>query len=178
VNYKADMIEEHFGDGEDWDVEIDYLRETERRGTAGPLSLLPESPDEPILVLNGDLLTTLDFGRLVDFHRDQDVKATMCVRGQRMEIPYGVIETDGDKINDIEEKPTDRYFVNAGIYVLEPDALGLVPEDAFFDMTELFQNLIDRGDDVTAYPIQEYWRDVGQKKDLHQAQEEFDQVFQ
>jgi len=178
VNYKADMIEDHFGDGADWDLEITYLREEERRGTAGALSLLPERPEHPLLVMNGDLLTTLHFGRLIDFHRKQSVSATMCVRGRDVDIPYGVVETNGHEIDDIEEKPTDRYFVNAGIYVLEPETLDEVPDDQFYDMTELFQGLVDRGGDVTAYPIQEYWRDVGKKKDLDRAKEEFDEVFQ
>lgn len=178
VNYKADMIEDHFGDGDKWDLQIEYLRERERRGTAGALSLLPERPEDPLLVLNGDLLTTVNFGRVVDFHQEQSVTATMCVRGRDVDIPYGVVETDGHQINDIEEKPTNRYFVNAGIYVLEPETLDDVPGDQFYDMTELFQGLVDRGDDVTAYPIQEYWRDVGKKKDLDRAQEEFDEVFQ
>lgn len=178
VNYKADMIENHFGDGSDWDLEITYLREEERRGTAGALSLLPEQPDHPLLVMNGDLLTTLRFGGLIDFHRKQSVSGTMCVRGRDVDIPYGVIETNGHEIADIEEKPTDRYFVNAGIYVLEPETLSHVPDGEFYDMTELFQRLVDRGADVTAYPIQEYWRDVGKKKDLDRAQEEFEQVFQ
>lgn len=177
VNYKADMIEDHFGDGADWDLQIEYLRERERRGTAGALSLLPERPEDSLLVINGDLLTTVNFGRVVDFHQEQSVSATMCVRGRDVDIPYGVVETDGHQINNIEEKPTNRYFVNAGIYVLEPETLEEVPGDRFYDMTELFQGLVDRGDDVTAYPIQEYWRDVGQKGDLHEAEEEFNQVF-
>ena len=178
VNYKADMIEDHFGDGADWDLEITYLREREPRGTAGALSLLEDAPDVPLLVMNGDLLTTLNFGRLIDFHRKQSVMATMCVLGRDVEIPYGVIETNGDKIADIEEKPTDRYFVNAGIYVLESKTLEYVPEEAFYHMTDLFQRLVDEGGDVTAYPIQEYWRDVGKKEDLREAQEEFSEVFQ
>ncbi len=178
VNYKADMIEEHFGEGDDLGLRIEYLREQERRGTAGALSLLPDRPEHPILVLNGDLLTTLNFGRLIDYHRDESVVATMCVRSQDVDIPYGVIETEDRRVADIEEKPTDRYFVNAGIYVLEPGVLNCVPADQFYDMTELFQHLVDRSDEVTAYPIQEYWRDVGQKEDLYEAKEEYHHVFQ
>jgi dTDP-glucose pyrophosphorylase len=178
VNYKSDMIEEHFGEGDDWDLEIQYLREQERRGTAGALSLLPERPTHPLLVVNGDLLTTLDFGRLLDFHQNRSVAATMCVRARDVEVPYGVVETNGYEISDIEEKPTNRYFVNAGIYVLEPDTLDEVPGDQFYDMTEHFQQLVDADETVTAYPIREYWRDVGQKGDLDRAQEEFEQVFQ
>ena len=178
VNYKADMIEEHFGDGGAWGLQVEYLRERERRGTAGALSLLPERPAHPLLVLNGDLLTTLNFRQLIDFHRRRSVAATMCVRRRDVEIPYGVVETDGHEVSGIEEKPTDRYFVNAGIYVLEPDALGAVPDGQYYDMTEHLQSLVDAGEEVTAYPIRAYWRDVGQKEDLHKAEEEFSQVFQ
>lgn len=177
VNYKADMIEDRFGSGADWGLKIKYLRENERRGTAGALSLLPERPEHPLLVLNGDLLTTLNFGRLVDFHTKQSVRATMCVRSRDIDIPYGVIETDGHTIADLEEKPTNRYFVNAGIYVLEPETLGCVPGDQFFDMTQLFQRLLDQGKGIAAYPVREYWRDIGEVEDLKKAEEEFDQVF-
>lgn len=177
VNCEAEMIENHFGTGEEWGVQIEYLRKEKRLGTAGPLSLLPELPQEPVLVLNGDLLTTLDFGQLVDFHQNQSLMATMGVRRYSTEIPYGVVRIDDQRITDIEEKPTEQYFVNAGIYVLEPMTLERIPEDAFFDMPELFQALVEAGRKVTAYPIQEYWRDVGNPEDLQQAQDEFNQVF-
>lgn len=177
VNYKSEMIHDHFGDGHDWNVQIDYLREKKRRGTAGPLSLLPEAPQDPIVVLNGDLLTTLDFGRMVDYHMDQSVIATMGVRHHNMTVPYGVIEINGRKIAKIEEKPTQTFFVNAGIYVLEPAILKRIPGNTYFDMTELFEDLISVDSDVTAYPIQEYWRDVGQQHDLELAEEEYELMF-
>lgn len=177
VNYKASMIEDHFGSGSEWNVQIKYLREDKRLGTAGPLSLLPRRVDEPILVLNGDLLTTLNFGRLVDYHDNQSMSATMGVRRHRMEIPYGVVEIERQKIVNIEEKPSEEYFVNAGIYVLGPETLKHVPDNTYYDMPELFQVLVDAGKDVTAYPISEYWRDIGKQEDLEQAEEEFTQVF-
>jgi len=177
VNYEADMIEDHFETGQDWGLQVEYLREEKRLGTAGPLSLLSERPEEPLLVLNGDLLTTLNFGQLVDFHCDQSPMATMGVRRYSTEIPYGVIRIDDQRITDIEEKPTEQYFVNAGVYVLEPETLERVPDDTFFDMPELYQTLVDEGWDVFAYPIQEYWRDIAKQEDLERAKEEFDQVF-
>jgi dTDP-glucose pyrophosphorylase len=177
VNYKAQMIEEHFGDGADWGLQIEYLREKKRLGTAGPLSLLPDRPSEPVLVLNGDLLTTMNFGRLVDFHDEQAAMATMGVRRHRTEIPYGVVEIEDRRITDLEEKPSEEYFVNSGVYVLEPEALGEIPDDAFFDMPELFQRLVDEDRAVSAYPIQKYWRDIAHQEDLEQAQDEFRQVF-
>ncbi|WP_263841479.1 nucleotidyltransferase family protein [Salinibacter sp.] len=177
VNYESDMIENYFGDGSDWDVDITYLHEEQRLGTAGPLSLLPEQPDEPLIVMNGDLLTKLNFANLLDYHRDQDAIATMCVREHETQVPYGVIETEEQKMTGIEEKPTERYFVNAGIYVLEPGALDLVPESEFFDMTELFEVLIDREVDAAVFPVREYWQDVGQREDLRRANAEYEEVF-
>jgi len=178
VNYKARMIEEHFEEGAEWGVQIEYLREEKRLGTAGPLSLLPRRPAEPVLVLNGDLMTTMDFGRFVDFHDEQDAVATMGVRRHRVEIPYGVVEIEDRRITDLEEKPSEEYFVNSGVYVLKPAALGAIPDDAFFDMPELFQRLVDEGRDVGAYPIQKYWRDIAHQDDLERAQDEFGQVFE
>ncbi|MEF8866873.1 MAG: nucleotidyltransferase family protein [Salinibacter sp.] len=177
VNYKAQMIEEHFGEGADWGLQIEYLREEKRLGTAGPLSLLPDQPTEPVLVLNGDLMTTMNFGRLVDFHDEQAAMATMGVRRHRVEIPYGVVEIEDRRITGLEEKPSEEYFVNAGVYVLEPAALEQVPDDAFFDMPELFQLLVDDERAVSAYPIQKYWRDIAHQDDLQRAQAEFNQVF-
>lgn len=178
VNYEAEMIQEHFEDGSSWGLQIEYLREEKRLGTAGPLSLLPKRPTEPVLVLNGDLLTTLDFGRLMDFHGEQGAVATMGVRRHQTEIPYGVVEIENRRIKGLEEKPSEEYFVNAGIYVLEPEALGKIPGDTFFEMPELFQLLVEEeGQDVAAYPIQKYWRDIAHQEDLQRAEAEFRQVF-
>jgi len=177
VNYKSGMIEDYFGDGSDWDVDISYLHEEKRLGTAGPLSLLPERPQETMIVMNGDLLTKLNFAHLLDYHRDQDAIATMCVREHETQVPYGVIETDDQQMTGIEEKPTERYFVNAGIYVLEPKTLDLVPENDFFDMTELFEAIIEREVEATVFPVREYWQDVGQKEDFRRANGEYEEVF-
>ena len=178
VNYKSGMIEDYFGDGSDWGVDITYLHEEQRLGTAGPLSLLPERPGEPLIVMNGDLLTKLNFAHLLDYHRDHDAVATMCVREHETQVPYGVIATEDERMMGIEEKPTERYFVNAGIYVLEPETLGLVPEDEFFDMTELFEQLVEQGRDVTVFPVREYWQDVGQKDDFRRVNGEYEEVFE
>lgn len=177
VNYKSCMIEEFFGDGRKWDVSIDYLRETKRLGTAGPLTLLPETPTEPVFVANGDLLTNLNFARLLDYHREQNAVATMGVRQYNLQVPYGVIEINGQRISNIQEKPTEKYFVNAGLYVLEPEAIARIPKNQFFDMPELFEQIIAAGKEAAAFPIQEYWQDIGQPDDLHQAKEDFAEVF-
>jgi len=178
VNYKSGMIEDYFGDGSDWGVDITYLHEEQRLGTAGPLSLLPELSDEPLIVMNGDLLTKLNFAHLLDYHRDQNATATMCVREHETQVPYGVIETEEQQMTGIEEKPTERYFVNAGIYVLEPETLDLLPENEFFDMTELFEALIDQEAEATVFPVREYWQDVGQKEDFRRANGEYEEVFE
>ncbi len=140
VNYKAEMIQDYFGDGSKWGVEIRYLHEKERMGTAGALGLLPEKPLQPILVMNGDLLTKVNFQHLLNFHQEHQAKATMCVREYEYQVPYGVVKIDHQRLVGIEEKPVQHYFVSAGIYVLEPEVLELIPSNAFFDMPTLFQN--------------------------------------
>jgi dTDP-glucose pyrophosphorylase len=177
VNYKAGMIENYFGDGSDWGVDISYVHEEQRLGTAGPLSLLPDRPDETMIVMNGDLLTKLNFAHLLDFHREHESKATMCVREHETQVPYGVVETNDQYMTGLEEKPTERYFVNAGIYALEPEALDLIPESEFYDMTELFEQLVDRERHVTVFPVREYWQDVGQKEDFRRVNGEYEEVF-
>lgn len=177
VNYKSRMIEEHFGDGSKWGVDIEYLYENKRLGTAGPLSLLSDVPDCPLLVMNGDLLTNLKLARVLEYHRSQNVMGTMCVREHDVQVPFGVVQMQNERITDIEEKPVHRYFINAGVYVLEPEALSYVPHDTFFDMPDLFKCLINDDRGTSAFPIQEYWMDVGQREDFQQAQDEFDQVF-
>ena len=177
VNYLAEQVESHFGDGSRWGVEIEYLRERERLGTAGALSLLPERPAEPLFVMNGDLLTRLNFAHLLDFHTEHAAAATMCVREYEMQVPYGVIETRSHRILDIREKPTERYLVNAGVYVLQPDVLDLIPDGKFFDMPELFMRLIQQEEETAVFPIREYWMDIGRLEDFDRANGQFDQVF-
>lgn len=177
VNYKAAMIEAYFGDGSDWNAEIDYVHEGKRLGTAGPLSLLEKRPEEPFFVMNGDLLTTLNMEQVLDFHEEHDAAATMCVRDYEVRVPYGVIETEDQRMIGLEEKPVHRHFVNAGVYVLEPEALDYIPENEFFDMPELFESVIQAGQMSVVFPIREYWQDVGQKEDFNRAQGEYSEVF-
>ena len=177
VNYKADIITDFLGDGSKWNVEIRYIREKERLGTAGALSLIPESLDEPILVTNSDLLTTLDFSHLLDFHVQQKASATMCVRQHQIQVPYGVVQTDQFAIQNIEEKPFYRFFINAGIYLLDPGILNHIPKNKYFDMPELFEILVSSGYKTAAFPLREYWRDVGRLTDYQEANGEFTEVF-
>jgi dTDP-glucose pyrophosphorylase len=177
VNYKAEMIEEHFADGATLGVKIQYLRETQRLGTAGALSLLPERPSEPVIVANGDILTTLDFGHMLDFHRSQESLATMGIRDYEVAVPYGVIDTDGSRITGMREKPVHRFYVNSGLYALAPEALDLIPADAFYDMPTLFEQLQAKDRRTVAFQIREYWMDIGRLEDLSRANAEFDAVF-
>lgn len=173
TNYKAEMIQSYFGDGARWGVDIQYLHEKQRLGTAGALSLLPKLPDEPILVMNGDLLTNLRFGHVLSFHRDLQATATMCVHEYDMQVPYGVVKVDGCQIVDLEEKPVQRYLINGGIYILEPAALDLIEPDTPLDMTELFGRIIAAERTAAVYPIREYWLDIGQVEDFQRARGEY-----
>ena len=176
VNYKAEMIVDHFGDGARWGVEITYLHETMRLGTAGALSLLTEKPSDPLIVMNGDLLTKVDFGSLLDFHREHKTGATMAVREYTHQVPYGVVRFDGTTVSSIEEKPVQSHFVSAGIYALSPQALAHLPRNVYFDMPELFERLIATGEGVSAYPLREYWLDIGRLEEFEQAQQEWKDV--
>ncbi len=171
VNYLAEKIEAHFLDGGPLGVDIDYLRETKRLGTAGCLSLLPERPQEPIFVMNGDILTDIDFAAMLRFHEDTGAVATMALNTYRTEVPYGVVELDGHRIAGVREKPELSFFVNAGVYVLSPEALDRVPDDAFLDMPTLFDGLREEGAVVSGFPLHEYWIDIGRPTDLERANE-------
>lgn len=178
INYKAEMIEKYFGDGSAWGVDVEYLREKAKLGTAGSLSLLPGQPDDSIIVMNGDLLTNMSFGRLLEFHEETRAAATVCIREHHVSIPYGVVETDKNRLTALVEKPIRRFFVNAGIYVLNPDVLQLVKPDTYTDMTDLVQRLLKRNDTISTYPIHEYWSDIGRPEDFQRAQEEAAAVFE
>ena len=177
VNYKAELIERHFGDGSGRNVKIRYLRENERMGTAGALSLLPEQPALPVIVMNGDVLTKVNYDQLLGFHTEHGCQATMAVREYEMQVPFGVLKLNEHNIVGIEEKPVQRFFVNAGIYVLEPQALALVPKNERYDMPDLFAALLERNQATAAFPVREYWLDIGRTTDFEQANGEFRSKF-
>lgn len=177
VNHLSYQIKDYFQDGQKWNVEIRYLEESKKLGTAGALSLLPDKPRAPLIVMNGDILTKVDFQKLLDFHIQNGPVGTMCVREYNFQIPYGVVKTDSTRIISIDEKPCFRYFVNAGIYVLEPHILETIPKDQHFDMTALFENLLIKGEKTIVFPIREYWIDIGRTEDFYRAEAEFQQFF-
>jgi dTDP-glucose pyrophosphorylase len=177
VNYKAEQIEAHFGDGAALGVEIRYLRESTRMGTAGALSLLPEPPSLPLIVTNADLLTKEDYGHMVDNHAQSAAEATMAVRDYEIQVPFGVVRERDGNIETIEEKPVQRFVVSAGMYVLSPSVLGYVPRGELFDMPALFEALVRAGKRTRCHHIDGYWLDIGRLPDYERANLEFSEVF-
>ena len=171
IHYLGHMIEDHFGDGAKWNVEISYLREQSPLGTAGALGLLQRRPTEPFLVTNGDVLTDIRYGELLDFHSRHRAAATMAVRLHEWQHPFGVVKTKGVDIIGFEEKPVSRSHINAGIYVLEPHALDLLGKDEHCDMPTLFGRLQQQAERAIVYPMHEPWLDVGRPDDLQLARD-------
>lgn len=169
THYLAECITRHFGDGSAFGVEISYFPEEQPLGTAGALRALPED-GEPLLVLNGDVLTGVNFERMLAFHRECGAALTVGVREHVMEVPYGVVDCDDTRVLGIREKPRQRYLVNAGIYLLEAGVRRFVPDDLHFDMTDLIARLLAAGRPVAAFPILEYWLDIGRPADYARAQ--------
>ncbi|CAD7288721.1 nucleotidyltransferase family protein [Campylobacter suis] len=177
VNYKSEIIREHFGDGSHFGARIRYVLESKRMGTAGALSLILAPPTEPFFVMNGDLLTNINFEHLHDLHMINNAYATMCVREYEHTIPYGVVDVNSGKILGIKEKPTQSFFVSAGIYMLSPDVLSFIPKDEFYDMPTLFEKLIKEQKIVSSFPVNDYWLDIGRMEEYKRANEEYDEVF-
>jgi dTDP-glucose pyrophosphorylase len=179
VNYKSEMIKEYFGTGERWDVSVEYVQENQRLGTAGALSILNNIPEQPFFVINADVITNVDFKSLLQFHLENSVEATMCIREQEHTILYGVVERreESHLLKNIIEKPVSQFFVNAGIYVLDPSVLGLLAKEVFCDMPNLLMTCLEQDYRVGTYPIKEYWLDIGRHQDLERAHQDFEKVF-
>lgn len=173
VNYLSQVIEDHFGDGRDIGIDIRYLREQKKLGTAGALFLLPERPVRPIIVMNGDILTTSDFGSLLSFHEHHAAQITVASVDYHINIPFGVIYADGPYVKDLAEKPSQRYLCNAGIYAVSPEALDLLPAGEYFNMTDMVGACLGAGRAVSVFPLHEYWSDIGTPKDLENARNYF-----
>ncbi len=170
IHYLGQMIEDYFGDGSRWQARIDYLRESVPLGTAGALGLISPRPKAPFIVSNGDVLTDIRYGELLDFHCRHATEATMAVRQHEWQHPFGVVRTKGLEIVGLEEKPVVRDYVNAGIYAIEPSALDHVAVGERCDMTTLFSRLRDDGRRTIVYPVHERWIDLGLPDDLQRAQ--------
>ena len=172
THYMPEQIRAHFGDGEEYGASIQYVHEEQPLGTGGALGLLPDDlPKElPIIMINGDVLTKVDFKRLLDFHLENDADATMCVREYDYQIPYGVINGEGNKITSMVEKPIQRFFVNAGIYVISPRVINSVPKNHNIDMPTLLEQHMKERENILMFPIHEYWLDIGRMDDFNRAQ--------
>ncbi len=169
THYKGDVISDHFKDGQDFGVDIRYVKEDQPLGTAGALSLLEES-DEPLLVINGDILTRVNFRAMLHFHREHNADLTVAVRQYELNVPYGVVDTDGVNVKGISEKPVVRQFINAGIYLLSPAVRRMIPNGQPYDIPDLIQLLLQNARTVVCFPIREYWLDIGKADHYDQAQ--------
>lgn len=178
THYKAEVVKQHFGDGSDWGITIQYVHETKPLGTAGALGLLPRDLiDLPVLMMNGDLLTKIDFHQLLNFHIEQGGDATMCVREYDFEVPYGVVTIEGTSIQSIVEKPVQRFFVNAGIYVLDQSLIKKIEGMAYLDMPNFLEDNIRKGCSVSVFPVHEYWIDIGRMDEYENAHNEYYNEF-
>jgi dTDP-glucose pyrophosphorylase len=172
INYLGHVVEEHFGDGSRFGCRIEYLREPKALGTAGALSLLPQKPTKPVLVMNGDLVTQTDFADMLDFHERHGQAVTVGVRRYLHTVPFGCFELDGDNVISVEEKPAIAKVINAGIYVLSPEMLERVPQDREFTMPDLLGDAMGGKKGVVAYEIEGDWVDVGRVDQLRKARGE------
>jgi len=177
VNYKSQMIQDYFGDGSAFGVDIEYIQEEHRMGTAGALSLMKKTLTEPFFVMNGDLLTNVNFEHMLEYHLSNNALATMGVREYDFQVPYGVVNLDEHRITSIEEKPVQKFFVSAGIYILSSEALKYIPNNVFYDMPTLFESMISDKKKTISFPIREYWLDIGRLSDFEQANSEYHRFF-
>jgi dTDP-glucose pyrophosphorylase len=177
VNYKSHIIQDYFGEGSAFGVNIEYVLEEQRMGTAGALSLLSSVPNEPFFVMNGDLLTNVNFEHFLDYHNSQNAMATMGVREYDFQVPYGVVNIDNGKITTIIEKPVHKFFVSAGMYILDPRVIKMIPKDEFYDMPTLFKKIIAQNENAVSFPIHDYWLDIGRMEEYERANSEFHRVF-
>jgi len=169
LGYKSNVIQDFFQNGSDFGVEIEYIVEDKKMGTVGALTLLKQKPNETFFVMNGDLLTNFNYEQMLDFHNFHNSKATMCVREYDFQVPYGVVNLNNEDIVSIEEKPVHSFFVNAGIYLFEPECIDLIPNNEFYDMPSLIEKIIATKRKVVSFPVREYWLDVGRMDEFKKA---------
>lgn len=172
THYMPEQIQAYFGDGSTLGVNISYIHEDKPLGTGGALGLLPDDlpPGLPLIMMNGDVLTKVDFQHLLNFHLEHEADATMCVHEYDYQIPYGVINGEGNRVTSMEEKPIQRFFVNAGIYVVSPEVIRSVPKNYHIDMPTLLEQHMKERERVLMFPIHEYWLDIGRMEDFNRAQ--------
>ena len=169
VNYLKNQIIDYFKNGEEFGIEIKYLIEEKPLGTAGALNLINIKSKEPLIIMNGDLLTEINFRELLDFHKKECAQATMAVLEYEYNIPYGVVETKKNILIDFKEKPTYKYLINAGIYIINPEILNYLKSDEYLEMPYLLEKVKNNKKNVSIYKLQEYWLDIGSKESYHEA---------
>lgn len=177
VNYKSDVIKNYFQDGTEFDVEIQYIEEEKRLGTAGAIRLAKEYLTEPFFVVNGDVLTRLNFEQFMDYHLKKENVITVGVKQHEIQIPYGVLDIKDEQLLSLREKPSFSYFINAGIYCLLPDILDSIPANEYYDITQLIDAQIKMSKRVGSFPITEYWLDIGQLEQYNQAKVDYKSIF-
>ena len=177
VSYKSEVIEKYFRDGSDFGVNIEYIHEEQRMGTVGALSLMRDKLNEPFFVMNGDLLTNINFEQMMDYHLSNSSIATMGVREYDFQVPYGVVNINDKDIISIEEKPVHKFFVSGGVYILDTKSLDFIPDNKFYDMPILFEILIKNNLKTISFPIHEYWLDIGRMEEFKRANDEYYEVF-
>lgn len=177
VNHKANLIKDFLNNGAQWGVEIRYLQEKEKLGTAGALSLLPENPSDSILIMNADLLTKLNARKLMAFHEAHGGHVTLGVRKYQMQVPYGVVKTQHTELIEIQEKPIHEFYISSGICALSPEVLQLIIPGKPLNMPDLINLARSDGLKTLSYPVQEYWTDIGRIEDYIQANLDFPEVF-
>lgn len=172
VNFKSKVIKDYFSDGSSFGVKIKYIEEKIKMGTAGALSLIETKPKEPFFVINGDLLTNLDFEKMLDFHNYHNAKATMCISEYNFQSSYGEVELSNENIKSITEKPIHKFYVNAGIYILNPECIKLIPKKTY-DIPSLFAKMIKNKFKTISFPLGEYWLDIGKINDYKKANNDY-----
>lgn len=177
VNYKADIIENYFRDGKDFGVSINYIKESQQLGTGGAIKLAQKHLDKPFFVINGDILTNVNFCNLLQYHLENKFSITIGSRIYETQIPYGVLNLDESCVTSLEEKPIYSYTVSGGIYVLNPEIISNIPENQYFNITELIDKLMENNERVGSFPIRGYWMDIGKIEDYHKANEDIDKYF-
>lgn len=173
VNYKAEIIENYFQDGYAYGVNIKYIKEKKRLGTAGGIRLAQAHLEKPFFVINGDIFTNLNMEKLMNFHLEKKWALTVGTKNYSFQIPYGVLETEGKKVTGVREKPELQCLINGGVYCLNPEVINLIPENSYFEITDLINTCLDKGLPVGSYEIQDYWMDIGRQEDYYQLNNDY-----
>lgn len=176
INYLGEMLQDYFKDGSHKGLEIKYLTETKPLGTIGAASALKNTPNDYVLLTNSDILTTLNYEQFYLDCLNNDADIAVVTIPYKVDIPYGVLETQGNKVIGLQEKPTYTYYSNGGIYLIKREVLEMIPEGEFCDTTDIIERLISKGKNVLSYPMSKYWLDIGSHSDYKKAQEDIHKI--